>query len=470
MNSFRAASALIIALLVLAASAAHASECRVIVLREGDDGPVLETVSLIEGTPRTFEPGEIITVVLPFGVGMSGDLVKAEENSGAIRVACEGGAVRTTIAAPGGGERDLPTVALVDAETFDMRVNVTAGGGDKWVFLVRGYSSIEPAAGPVLDMFGGALPMSAGDYSITTEVTRHEELPGLSGEVPLTLQDGLLAAEVGGPDGETGLFVIDFGAGGTVVTRDFLPDGASVEPVLAIEHSTEGEKVLPGGMTGAGGDVGGFAGAARLESLTLGELELNDVSVSVIEEMPEFGTVPIDGIVGIDILGRADVATLEFGPEGAVLLTLEDASGVSGSGGDEGATELPFTIAADHIFIEGGLGDVPVTFLFDTGARSTIVPLSIAEAAALPPGSLPGREFRGLDGNLLPATAVRADELTLAGHEFPPLEMYAAELPVLESFGLDEDSGLLGMDFVLEFARMKIDFEEGVVRLWRVAP
>lgn len=448
-------------------AALGSDECRVAVLSHAEAGPSLEMVPVPANEPLLFESGEIITVVLPFGVGMSGDLIRSKDAGGTFRVVCVDGELRVTSLRPDGSEHELPPVSVADLAGYDMRVNVTAGDGSKKAFLIHAYRDVETDDGPVVDMFAGAAPMGPGDYSITTEVSRHERPPSISGEIPLVLTEGLLLAEGEVHDGSPGWFVVDFGAGATVVSREFLPSGASVEDVVAVEHSREGSRILPGSMTGAGGDVGGFLGSANLEKLSLGSVVLSDVPVLVVEGMPDFGDLNVSGILGLDVLGRGGIASLTLGEDDRATLVL---GGSGPAGAAANAIEVPFTMAADHIFVQGGIGGVPVSFLFDTGARATILPRSLADAAGLGPGSLPDREFRGLDGAPLPARSVRADDLTLGGVALPALEMYAADLPVLERFGLDEGSGLLGIGFVLTLDRLDVDFARGVLRLWGAAP
>jgi hypothetical protein len=453
---------LALCLLFCSFSQAHsADDCRIAVLREAGDGVVLEMVPISETEPRTFGAGEIITVVLPFGVGMSGDLVRGED-AGAIEVRCAGGEIRATSYRADGGAHDLPPASVADLARYDLRVNVTSGTGSKQAFLIRAYQDIEVDEGPVIDMFGGALPMGPGDYSITTETSPSERRPSIVGRVPLVVADGFLLAEGRGPDGSVGQFVVDFGAGATVISREFLPEGAAVEELLAIEHSRAGERILPGSMTGAGGDVGGFLGVADIGGFAFGDIALDGVSARVMDSMPIFGDTEIAGILGLDVLGRAAVASLVFHSAETGLLVLSDASAAAAAS----PIEIPFTMAADHIFVDGRIGESPVSFLLDTGARSTIIPRVLADAAGLRPGTLPEREFRGLDGAPLPASSVLVEPLSLGPESFPPLEAYAADLPVLDRFGLDEASGLLGIDFVLGFERADVDFAQGVLRLW----
>ena len=445
-----------------------AGDCHVFVLKDSDSGVTLEAVRLSEGVERVFGADEVITVVLPFGIGMSGDLIQPEDRTGTIGVTCEGGVIHTVIKKEGKQPRSLPDVSLADAEELDIRVNVTTGAGEKKAFRVRAFGEVEPSSGPVIDMFGGAVPLSEGSYSITSEVAPTSELPGLSGEIPFVVRDGAMIVEVSIDGGPTAGFVIDFGASGTVVARDILPEGTAIEPVVAVEHSAEGSRELPGGMTGAGGDVGGFAGAAMVNDLKVGKVDVGETSVSVVDRMSVFSDESIAGVLGLDVLGRAGAASMVFYEDGTGVLGLEYEAQTSCSSVQPFV--LPFNVAADHVFIEGALNDVPVTFLFDTGARSTLIPQGIAEAAGLADGSLPEREFRGLDGNPLPARSVRPESITLGAETLPGFDMYAADLPVLERFGLDEGSGLLGIDFVLGFGRVDVDFGGQVIRMWREAP
>jgi hypothetical protein len=469
------------------ATSGPAGECRVIVLVAAENDVALETISLRDGETSRFEPGEIITVVLPFGLGMSGDVVRSSDLDRSFSVTCEGGLILTTIYDDFGESRTLPDVALADADRYDLRVNVTMGTGVKRVFLIKGYRSIEPAEGPVVDMFAGSVPMSAGDYSITTEVIPRVEESSVTGVAALRVRDGFLLVDGLAEGGGGGPLIVDFGAGGTVVEREFLPDDAAIEPVLAIEHSPEGKRVLPGTMTGAGGDVSGFLGQAVIDRLDIGGIGLDELPVKVIDAMPDMGDEPIVGVLGLDVLKRAGLALLAFSEDGTGRLELMPDRRLGGGGSSPGGAaatdtagygtvvpagtiELPFTMAAKHIFVQGSLGGAPVTFLFDTGARSTVVPLRLAEKAGLAAGSLPTREFRGLDGNPFPASSVRAVGLSLGGVQFDAFDVYAADLPVLKGLGLDEGSALLGVDFVLQFARVDVDFSDSVIRVWGKAP
>ena len=76
------------------------------------------------------------------------------------------------------------------------------------------------------------------------------------------------------------------------------------------------------------------------------------------------------------------------------------------------------------------------------------------------------REFRGLDGSPLAARMVTVNDLTLGETSFPSIPIYAAALPILENWGLDETRGLLGNDFLEQYDRVERDSSGGVLRLW----
>jgi hypothetical protein len=79
-----------------------------------------------------------------------------------------------------------------------------------------------------------------------------------------------------------------------------------------VEYSDEGPKEIPGRMEGAGGAVHGFLGRSVVPTLTIGDMVFRDVEVSVLSSMPEFGGHAPAGILGMDLLTRAEVACVSY--------------------------------------------------------------------------------------------------------------------------------------------------------------
>jgi len=273
-------------------------------LVEQADGVALETVAVPGTGELVVTRPDLVTVVLPFGLGQSGDLVPKSRRPARLVARLEGGQLRVEITGADGRGRALPSVAVADLARYDLRVNVTGNGGRQRAFVVRANGPATAASGPVLDMFGGKIPLAPGDWALTTETTAQARAAGLAGVVPCQWRDGLVFTQVTGPDGRRGRFVIDTAAGATVLARGFLPQNAVIESIEGVEHSEKGARVVPGAMSGAGGEVAGLLGACEPGTLRLGDLSVEGVRANVMAALPELGGAPVDGILGLDVLSR----------------------------------------------------------------------------------------------------------------------------------------------------------------------
>lgn len=445
--------------------AAGAAPVNLHLLVEHDEGVALETVALPAGGEWAIERPDLITIVLPFGIGQSGDLVPRNRRPARLAARLDGGALKVTATSADGTSRPLPPITVADLAGLDLRVNVSGPGGRQQAFSIAANGPARAVTGPVIDMFRGQVPLGPGDWSITTEVTEHARAAGLAGVVPLERRDNLLFAQVAGPDGRKGRFVVDTGAGVTVVARSFLPPGARVEPIEAVEHSDAGSRVVPGAMGGAGGDVASLLGATDLETLRLGALSVEGVRANVVGSLPELGGAPVAGILGLDVLSRCDRLRLDH--VDAANATLTFAAGPAGA--DQYVASCPFTVVARHLMVPAKLDGLGVSLVLDTGARGSLIPTSLAVHAKLPDATAAAaaREFRGLDGRPLPARPVRVGQMMLGSASQGPAVFFAADLPVLKALGLDENAGLLGGDLLAGYRWIELDFQAQVMRLAR---
>ena len=432
-----------------------------LLLERGDD-IALEAVAVPETGELVVERPDLVTCVLPFGLGQSGDLVPKARRPARLVARVAGGNLLVEVTGGDGRARSLPPVAVADLAALDLRVNGTGAGGRQRAFLVAGNGPAASAAGPVLDMFGGKIPLAAGDWSLTTETTRRARAAGLRGAVPCLWRDGLVFVDVKGPRGKPGRFVVDTAAGTTVVARSFLAPGAAIAPIEGVEHSAAGARVVPGVMEGAGGGVASLLGATSIDGLGLGDLRVDGVTANVLAELPALGGAPVDGILGLDVLSRCGLLRLERGAGDQGTLAFDPAPAAAAAGAISG----DFTLVAKHIVLSASLDGTPAALVLDTGARGSLLPSRLAARAKLRPatGSDP-REFRGLDGRPLPARPVRVESLRLGAAEAGPATFFAGDVPALAALGLDADSGLLGNDVLGAWRRLELDFAAGKFRL-----
>ena len=188
-------------------------------------------------------------------------------------------------------------------------------------------------------------------------------------------------------------------------------------------------------MPGAGGEVPSFLGNARPGDLVVGGVTFPDVTVQVIESIPEFGDREIVGILGLDLMQLCERIYFEYPRGGSGLMAMGERHALAET--DAPTAEVPFHIVAKHIFFDGEVNERPVSFLFDTGARSSILSESIAREAGLTEveGVKKG-ELRGLDDNPVESTAVVIDRMTLGQWLHSDVPILAADLSVFLSLGL----------------------------------
>jgi hypothetical protein len=434
--------------------------CKVFYLVEGDESVQLEAVDVPENEMKVLAGEDVITIVVPVDVGTSGDLVQGAEGKGLPLVRCQGGELRIMFQDADGNRREYPGVKMSDLYQYDIRVNVT-GVELKEAFMIRGYETFEVDNGPVLDLFGGRFPLAEGDYSITTETRAHEEREAVEGTASLEY-DRLLFASGRFPDGSEAPVIVDLGAGGTVIAKDFVPDGVEISEVVAMEYSAEGERQVSGQMEGAGGTVSGFLGNATLPSLQVGDIHFDEPVVRVLEEFPSFFGRDVGAILGLDLLSLGGVVSFSYGADGAAYLELAPEKRPG-----ENFLELPFSMAANHIFIDGTINGEPATFLLDTGARGSIVSQSLADKARLLRVEGESMRLQGLDGQPFDAWSATAEKITLEGHGFESVKFLVADLAALKSMGIEQASGgVIGNDFLQQFERFEVDFEQRTIRFF----
>jgi hypothetical protein len=317
-------------------------------------------------------------------------------------------------------------------------------------------------------MFAGMIPLEDGDYSITLEISAAEAPERVSGETVIYYEQGFLLTEGALSDGRKGWFIVDFGASGTVLSKEFLPSYVDIEDVKGLEYSDRGRREVKSVMSGAGGDVTGFLGNASPGDLIFGDVRFSDVTVNVIEEMPDFGTRKIAGILGFDLMKRCERIAYEYPRSGPGVMMMGDRHDTAET--DAPTAGVPFYVVAKHIFLDGEVNEVPVSFLFDTGARSSILSESKAQKARLEEWDSGGKghkgELRGLDDNPIETRAVVADRLRLGDWLRSDVPFLAADLSVFESIGLRQGGGIIGNDFLDDYRLVEIDFAGGTISLW----
>ena len=427
---------------------------KVLLLKEADGNIFFDTIFLKEGETQQISQSDFITFILPVGYGKSGEIIQDVHKNNIIKFSAGNGEISVSVLKADGSERNLPSIKVNDLKKYLIRVNVTGGNGIRQAFYIKNYNDFGEAEGPVFDLFGGKIPLSKNDYSITTEVTEKKKEEYISGSAQLEIYNNLLFVKGKINGGLEGYFIIDFGAGRTVLSKEFIPVKNKITTVEAIEYSSEGSKIVKGEMGAAGGNVSGFLGNTIIDQLNIGTLEIKDLSVSVLEKLPLIAGKKITGIIGMDILQKSPVVSIEYnyGNSKEIIFKADFET-------DNVYKSVTFSLPGNQVFINGEINDKQISFLFDTGARYSF----ISEGLNFKTTDNETENIRGLDGNIISVKSVDIEKFSLSNTEFEFKDFYSADLFVMNSMGLKDSGALLGGNFFIEFNTVTIDYRKKLI-------
>jgi len=255
-------------------------------------------------------------------------------------------------------------------------------------------------------------------------------------DVPMQIaESGHATVPVQGSFG-LGQFVLDTGAEGSAVYEDFAE---------ANGLDASGNMVLQG-----------QTGASEVPVVRLDQVVLDHVSKGPIEAVklaPRADSVPLAGIIGLDVIGDR---TVDFDLPNLRVALLEPGNRPAGLKGK------PVEATA----IVGGLLTIPVeihgvtaTAVIDTGARKTRINWALGRLLQLDRSMLAqGDTIYGATNKPIDTRLATARNVTLGGRQLETLPVLVADLPVFQAFGVaDRPAVILGLDW-LATTRMVIDF------------
>jgi predicted aspartyl protease len=287
-------------------------------------------------------------------------------------------------------------------------------------------------------------------YFMKPGADRRVALGGKQTTVQLEYAMDLLFVEarINGADAPSN-FLLDTGAGLTCLS-------AETADAFGIKASA--------GMSAAGAGGALSARAARLDSLTLGDLTVDDLEVMVVDiaYMGEMMDRQIDGILGYNLLNRF-TTTIDI-TGGTLTFTDSDASLPDG----EGSHSLPFQVLMGVPVIQGTVDSTAkLDFLVDTGAAVSILPKAVAEKLK-PESTLEGALASGADARPIEMVTARFTELALDGARVDQPVFSSPVSPAREDpVGLAVDTanrGVLGTGILRNF-RVTLNYDKATLVL-----
>lgn len=441
--------------------------CNCFLLTEQKGKLAVEKVTIDNNRVEVLNDPSIIAPVFSMGEGMNGDMVKKERRGGMIIAQCKDNQLKLKFKTAGGEEKPLPDMDIQKLKQMNIRINVVAGDGTKKAFLIEKYDQVKEAEGPVMDMFGGKIPIQSGDFILTTE-TRKTNAPValLKGRVPFQFKNGWVMVPVQLNNGQQLEFVLDLAATSTVIDQSILPANTPIRKMEMVAYSDKGAVKSDASMQGATGQVQEdfLLGKAALQSLHMKDIQLNNVDISVLKSFPEkLKKAGVAGIIGTDILKKAGICTIAFDSENAgTVLFADEALAATNT-----TVQIPFTIAGGLLFADGKVQGKSLKFVMDTGARESILSKSFVATNKISYKTIStNKTIAGIDGKPQKTSVIALKAVEVGNYAMKDTKMILGDVAALGSFGLSSNSAILGMDFFRKFNTIQIDFIHSKLQLF----
>ncbi|MDN7125496.1 retropepsin-like aspartic protease [Pseudidiomarina terrestris] len=236
-------------------------------------------------------------------------------------------------------------------------------------------------------------------------------------------------------------FILDTAAGRSVISADLRAE---------LELTPEDISQL---------EVQGATGAITLEvvtlsGLSLGELPQKDVSAVVadLSSFREYDGRQVEGILGVDVLSRYDVA---IDVPGATVSLLQDGTSYSELGVNETGLEFHSGVQPGFVQFNVMLEGTPVAAVLDSAARVGTINWQAASLARLFPDSdavtIKEGGSRGIDGIGTESFTAPVSNICLGERCYLSMNVKIADLPVFSVLGIaDQPAMLVGAAFMAD--------------------
>lgn len=451
-------SLLLLALFATAQAFSQSNSCSCFLAKETNGKIEIEKVVIENNRVEVLSDPAIIAPVFSLGAGMNGDMVAKDRRGGMIIAQCKDQLLKLKFRAKDGTEKPFPDMNIAELKSFTIRINLTGGDGVKKAFVIDRYEQVKEDTGPVIDMFGGKVPVKPGDYLITTETKKSEKANSVSGAFYFKMDNGWMIAPITLSDGKQANFVIDLAATSSVIDKNALPSTAIINQVEMVEYKDGKETKKNISMQGATGQSATdmWLGKAILEKTKIGSFVLGDINCSVLKSFPaKLREAGIAGILGTDVLMNAGMIEVKFDNKTTGQLTFDPSVAVSTY-----PRRIPFSVAGGLLFADGMIGTHDIRFLLDTGARESIIGASFVKENKLKfPILDANKKISGIDGQSQQVTIVRVPSVRVGEHLFQNRPMIVGNIAAFQAFGIQSGTAILGMDFFSQFSGFLVDFK-----------
>lgn len=444
-------------------------KCNFFLIKEIGNEIAIEKVTLKESELKVFKADNLLSYIMVFPSGSkSGEIIEKSNRINGITALYSNGIIKVSVIRGDGSQKPMPNIDLDLAQKIDVRLNITGSNGYEKAFIIERFESVIEDDGPVLDIFSGQIPLNQGDYSFFTECTEAKSSKSIVGVVPYLLHRGWITVHCKLSDGIEGRFVVDFGATTTFIPKKMLPPGNEIRNLQMVEHSSEGVNISKAVSEGASGKVENIGGVSIIREFQMGNLTLNDLKVTVLDDFPKpFIDAGIDGVIGRDVLMKASFIEITNLDNTDALQELHFKSQLNDMNLSD--YKIPFKIAGGgNIFFIGKIKSIPVDFFFDSGSGSSIInkkflddnkiEYTLSEQDKITSYGIDGK---GTDYHKITLFDIQVDDV-----EIESMSCDMSELNVLQRLGMKDNTCILGMDFLSEYSKVILDFRKNIMLLW----
>ena len=257
------------------------------------------------------------------------------------------------------------------------------------------------------------------------------------------------------PDGGKAWFAVDLAVATTSVSKAWLGNRAQIQKQQGRINSDEGRTYFALGGVGFSGDA---SGKATIPEMMVGGLKFPQASVTVLEQTPVIADRKIAGIIGTDLLRRAEIAVFYYGSNPRLQLKSKGRPAA-------GAIELPMKVVNGYIVVQAVVNGTSVDVLLDNGSPESWFPvktLRLIGASAMPNST---RKISTLDGAAINVRTSDVKRISFAGKDFEKQNFGIAELGVFSRIPENLVPVLLGNSFFENLDHVEINFTENMVRM-----
>lgn len=228
-------------------------------------------------------------------------------------------------------------------------------------------------------------------------------------------------------------FILDTAAGGSVISSRIR------EALQPHSRDVRRETII------------GATGPTELEIVRIPGLRIGSNSHSslwsLIADLPEFrdfGGLPVEGILGVDVLATYDVV-IDI-PAGSVAL--HPMNGTASDSFGEGGASIPFRSELQDGLVQFSiqLNQEPVEAILDTGAQYGMINWPAANLAGIvrsDADSTAGRHAGGMSGDILAVERHSVDDLCVDDLCWPSTSMNVVDLPIFHLAGFANRPAML---------------------------